>query len=158
MKVWRAKNIFKGILHKTFWNFVLAKVRFPTSKTKLDIQYNKRWIQVVLQNEQQFKIQDLKKLGNIRKISNLGRTQSSAQSFFQDIDFGKSMKLYVKTDTKVFQSCPTFPDCSTCSKNFVQDLLSKEIFGHKSAKSCPNLHSLTYSMTAKLFSCLIKTL
>ena len=51
---------------------ILVQIRFPTSKTKLDIQYSKLGIRVTSRVAKQLKTQDLRKLGNIRKISNLG--------------------------------------------------------------------------------------
>ena len=47
-------------------------MRFTTSKRRLDIQYSKLGIRVVSRVAEQLKAQDLRKLGNIGKISNLG--------------------------------------------------------------------------------------
>ena len=52
---------------------VLVQVLFATSKTKPDIWHNKLGIQVLSRVAEQLKIQDLRKLGNIREISNYGR-------------------------------------------------------------------------------------
>ena len=62
-----------------FWNYnsghnilelynILVPIRFATSKRKLDILYSKLGIRVA----ERSKTYDLRKLGNIRKISNLG--------------------------------------------------------------------------------------
>ena len=40
-----------------------------------------------------------------------------------------------------------------CSKYFVWDCLSKQIFGHNSTQSPPNFNYLTFSITATLFFC-----
>ena len=54
-----------------FYN-VLVQVRFPPSKNKLDIEYNKPGIGVASQAAEQLKTLDLRKLENCGKISNLG--------------------------------------------------------------------------------------
>ena len=51
---------------------ILVQIRFTTSKRKLDIQYSKLGIRVASRVAERLKTQDLRKLGNIRKISNLG--------------------------------------------------------------------------------------
>ena len=51
---------------------ILVQIRFTTSKMKLDIKYSKLSIQVVSQVSKQLTIYDLRKLENIRKISNFG--------------------------------------------------------------------------------------
>ena len=52
---------------------IIAIVRFATRKTELSILYNKVGIPVASQVSERLKTEDLRKLGNIRKISNLGR-------------------------------------------------------------------------------------
>ena len=51
---------------------ILVQIRFTTSNKKLDIQYSELGIRVASRNAERFKTQDFNKLGNIRKISNLG--------------------------------------------------------------------------------------
>ena len=51
---------------------ILVQIRLTTTKRKLDIQYSKLGIRVASQVVKQLKTQDLRKLRNIRKISNLG--------------------------------------------------------------------------------------
>ena len=51
---------------------ILVQVRFATSKTKLDIKYNKLRLKVASQVAARLKTYDLKKLGYFRNISNLG--------------------------------------------------------------------------------------
>ena len=69
------------ILVLEFWNFETfsVQVQFDRSKTKLNIQYNQFGIRVVLQVAEQVKTQDLRKLGNIRNISNLSGNQCPVQ-------------------------------------------------------------------------------
>ena len=50
----------------------LVLIRFTTSKRKLDIYYSKLGIQVASLVAKRLKTYDLRKLGSIRKISNLG--------------------------------------------------------------------------------------
>ena len=50
----------------------LAQVGIATSKTMLDIQYNKLGTRVASRVAERLKTQDLRKLRNIRKMSNLG--------------------------------------------------------------------------------------
>lgn len=52
---------------------IIAIVRFATRKTELSILYNKVGIPVASQVSERLKTEDLRKLVNIRKISNLGR-------------------------------------------------------------------------------------
>ena len=49
----------------------LVQIRFATSKTKLDIEYNKLGIRVASRVAKQLKTQNLRKLENIVKISSL---------------------------------------------------------------------------------------
>ena len=50
---------------------IIAKVRFATRKTKFDIFYSKLGIPVVSQVSERLQTEDLRKLGNITKMSNL---------------------------------------------------------------------------------------
>ena len=78
-------------------------VRFATSKTKLDISYNKLSARVASRVAEQTKITDLRKLGNIRKISNLG-----AQSPFQKLNFHNSSQKTRKSTYQTFLALPNF--------------------------------------------------
>ena len=51
---------------------VLVHARFATSKTKLDIYYNKLCMWVASRVAKRLKTYNIRKLGNIRKTSNLG--------------------------------------------------------------------------------------
>ena len=50
----------------------LAQVRITTSKTILDIKYNKVGTRVASRVAERLKTYNLRKLGSIRKMSNLG--------------------------------------------------------------------------------------
>ena len=64
----------------------MFQYRFATSKTKLDIQYNKLGIRVVSLVAKQFKdFGDIRKLKNIRKITNLAGDLASWQVSFPEI-------------------------------------------------------------------------
>ena len=52
---------------------ILVQIRFTTSNMKLDIYYSKLSIRVSSRVAERLKTYDPRKLGNIRKISNLGR-------------------------------------------------------------------------------------
>ena len=66
---------------------VLAQIRFPTSKTKIDIEFNKPGIQVALRNSVQQKTLDLRKLEILEKFQIEWRL-SLVPSHFQKLDFG----------------------------------------------------------------------
>ena len=63
----------------------LADILIPTSKTILDIQYSKRGIRVASRVAKRLKTQDLRKLGNIRKMSNLGGDAAQCPVFLLEI-------------------------------------------------------------------------
>ena len=50
---------------------VLVQIRLIASKTKCDIYYSKLGVRVVSKVAERLKTQDLRKLGNIKKVSNL---------------------------------------------------------------------------------------
>ena len=47
---------------------ILVQARFPASKTKLDVQYNKLGMRVSSRNAERLKIQELRRLGNISGV------------------------------------------------------------------------------------------
>ena len=77
---------------------------------------------------------DLRKLGNIGKISNLGGdiAQPSAQSPLQNLNFGNSSQKHAEVDIKLFFSSPVLLDFSILVKYFVRDCRSRN--EHKSTK------------------------
>ena len=105
---------------------ILALIRYTTSKRKLDIQHSKLGVRVASRDAEQLKTQDLRKLGNIRKISNLvghiAQCLVSLQGF-------RLWKQQLKNKQKQIPNSP-FPVqfywlTPFCSKYFVRDYLSK---------------------------------
>ena len=97
---------------------ILVQIQFITTKTKLGIQYSKFGIQGASRVAERLKIQDLRKLGNIRKISNLGGDIVSLQEL-------KLCQQQLKSTQKQIQNF-SFPVqfywiTPFCSKYFVQD-------------------------------------
>ena len=87
---------------------VLVKVSFTLSKTKLDIQYNKPGIRIVLRVAERLKTQEI---GKCQK--NLWmETQPSAQSPLQKLNFGNSSQNVCK-NSKFFQDWPILLDFFT---------------------------------------------
>ena len=74
LEVCRAKRKFSGNPGHDILGLynILVQIRFTTSKRKHDIFYSKLGIRVASRVAKRFKTQDLSKLGNIRKMSNLG--------------------------------------------------------------------------------------
>ena len=63
-----------------------AQVRIATSKTILDIYYNKLDTRgVALRVAERLKTQDLRKLGDIRNMSNLGEDAAQCPDFLPEI-------------------------------------------------------------------------
>ena len=63
----------------------LVRVRFTTSKTKLNIQYSKLGVQVASRVAERLKTYDLRELENIRKISKLGGRIGQCSASLQEI-------------------------------------------------------------------------
>ena len=64
---------------------VLVQVRFTTSKTKLEIQYDKLDIRVVSRVNEQLNIEDLRKIANISKISKYAGARAECPVFAPEI-------------------------------------------------------------------------
>ena len=64
---------------------ILVRVRFTTSKTKLNIQYSKLGLRVASRVAERLKTYDLRKLENIRKISKLGGRIGQCPASLQEI-------------------------------------------------------------------------
>ena len=92
LEVQRAKKEFSDNLGHNILELqnILAQIRFTKSKRKLDIQYSKLRIRVVQGVAKRLKTQDLRKLENIRKISNLGGHIAQCQSPIRNLDFPNS--------------------------------------------------------------------
>ena len=87
LKLQRAKTKFSGNPDHNILELynILVQVRFNTSKTELDIQYSKLGKRVGSRVAERLKTQDLRKLGNIRKISDLGRHEAQCPVSLQKI-------------------------------------------------------------------------
>ena len=72
------------------------------------------------------------------------------QSLFQKSKI--TLNKYAKVDIKVLLSYLILLISLRCSKYFVRDCLTKQIFGHNSAQSPQILNFLKCSITSKLFS------
>ena len=77
-----------------FYN-ILVQVRFTTSTTKLEFQYSKLGIRVA----DRFKTKDIRKLGYIRKISNLARHIAQCP-----VSLRKTMSLHAHLPIRTVQS------------------------------------------------------
>ena len=63
----------------------LVQVRIATSKTILDIYYNKLDTRVASRVAKRLKTQDLRKLGDIKNMSNLGEGAAQCPEFLPEI-------------------------------------------------------------------------
>ena len=106
----KQKENFQAILVIVFWNFkAFLQVRCATSKTKLDTQYNKFkfGIRVVSRVDKRLKTQDLRNLGNIRQISNLGGGIGQYPVSLTEMKlWQQQLKKDTKVDLKAFLFCP----------------------------------------------------
>ena len=101
--------IVKEKLSTHYKSNVLAQVRFATSKTKLDVQYNKFSIRVAARDVERHKIQDLRKLGiYVREISNLGGNIGQCQYPLKKSNFGNSSQKTAKCIYQTFLVLPNF--------------------------------------------------
>ena len=95
---------------------VLVNVRFPTSKTKPDVQYKKLRIRVALRVAEQLRLGS-QKIGKYQKNLRFGWRQPSTQSPFQKF-YNSSQKI---CKSRLFQPCPILLDSLLCSKYLVRD-------------------------------------
>ena len=127
----------------------LVQASFTTSKTNLDMwyKYNKLSILVASRVGKRFKTKDLRKLGNIRKVSN------SLWQFF--LKRNQALKIAVKKtkkiDTKVSFSVHFLLDFSILFQLFCPRLSPQAKFGPILAESPYNSNILTFPITQKHF-------
>ena len=89
----------------------------------------------------------------LEKFQSLVETHPSVQSSFQKLNFDYNcQKKHTRLDNKFLKSCPILPNFFTFCQIFVQDCLSKQIFGRNSGQSPSNLNFLTFSVTLKHLS------
>ena len=110
---------------------ILVKIRFTTSKTKLDIQCSKLGTGVV----EQLKTQVLRELEYIRKISNFEGTPGLVPSL-PSRTLPIAVKKNAKTDTKLFFSCPILMDDSIFFQIFCTGLQFLIIFFSPCSPNC----------------------
>ena len=80
----------------------------------------------------------------LEKCQMRGQTQPSTQFSFHKLNIDNSCKKHAKLDIIFLKSL--------CGKYFVQDCLSKQIFGSNLARSPSHLNLLIISVTSKHFS------
>ena len=117
MSLMLSLNIFHTFFYSPAHNIlklynVLAQVRCATSTTKFVIQYNQLVLRVDSRVAKQLNTQDLNKLGNIRKISNLDEDLSQSLVSPQEIKFWQWQLKIAKVYPKHFQPCPILLDFS----------------------------------------------
>ena len=101
---------------------ILVQIRFTTSKTKVDVQYSKLGIQVTSRVAERLKTQGLRKLGNIRKISDLGGHIVQCLVFLQELRFcQQKLKNTQKQIPNVSFSIQFYWITPFCSKYFVRN-------------------------------------
>ena len=103
---------------------VVVQVRFATSNTKLDIQYNKLGIRVASRVAERLKTQDLKNLESVRKKFKFGWRQLSAQSLLEKLNFGNSNQKTGKGRYQTFLVLSNFTEFVY----FVSNILSGILF------------------------------
>ena len=127
---------------------ILVKIRLTASKTKLYIWYSKLGTRVA----EQLKTQGLRKLENIRKISNLGGHIAQCLLSLQELRLCQQQLKNTQKQIPNFSSPVQFYwIIPFCSKYFVRDCLSKHIFGPNLAQSPSNSNFLTFFITPKHF-------
>ena len=128
---------------------VLVQIRFTTSKRNLDIWYSKLSIRVA----ERLKTQDLKKIGNIRKILNLGGHITQGLVSLQELRLCQQQLKKTQKQIPNFSFPVQFYWITLfCSKYFVRLSLSKQIFDPYSAQSSSNSNFWTFFVTPKHFN------
>ena len=118
----------------------------------LDIQHNKVATRVASRANERLQTQDLRKLGNIRKMSNLSADAAQCPVFLSEIKLGQQLSKNPQNQMTNFLSLVEFYQISLlCAKYFGQDCLSKQTFGRNLAQSPLNSKFWTFSVTLKHF-------
>ena len=92
------------------------------------------------------------KLGNVRKISNLGGDIAQCLVSLQELTLCQQQLKNTQKQIPNFSFPVQFYWITPfCSKYFVRDCLSKQIFGSNSAQSPSNSNFLTFFITPKHF-------
>ena len=117
---WSVTSIM-GII---FWNFILEKLGFNTSKAMVDICYKNIVYKLPneLPNDLRLRIWEYYEV--LEKCQNWAEIEPSAQfSFYINKTFVIAVKTYAEVVTKIFFSCPIFLDFFTLSQIFYPGLL-----------------------------------
>ena len=99
---------------------ILVKIRFTTSKTKLDIQYSKFGTRVASRVAERLKAQEIRKYQENLKFGWTYSLVPRLPSRTETLPI--AVKKHAKTDTKLFFSCPVLLDCSILSQIFCPGL------------------------------------
>ena len=131
----------------------LVQVQIATSKTKLGLQYNKLGTRVVSRVAESLRTQDLRKLGNIQKMSNVGGDIAQCSVLFAEIKVepqqSKNTQYYISN----FSSLVQFYCISLLyAKYFVLNCVSKQIFSPTLPQFFSNLNFWEFSVTLNHFS------
>ena len=95
--------------YNIFELYVLVQARFTTSKTKLEIQYDKLDIRVFSRVNEQLNIQDLRKIGNISKIPKYAGARAECPVFAPEIKcWQQQSKKTRKTRYQTFLAMSNF--------------------------------------------------
>ena len=137
------------ILVIIYWNFTVFQYRFDSPNIKRTLISSIANSVYELPHEvPNNKTQDLRKLGNIRKISNLGGHIAQCLVSLQEIRLWQQQLKYTQNLIPNFSFLVQFYWISPfCSKYFVRDYLSKQIFGPNLAQFPSN----SFSVTSKHF-------
>ena len=104
----------------------LVQVRFATSKTELDIQDSKLYIQVVSRVAKRLQTENLRELGNIRAISNLGEDIPSVKFPFQKLNFGNNSQKVRKSSYQSFFALSNFTGILYFVRSILSGIVSPE--------------------------------
>ena len=101
---------------------ILVQIRFTTSERKLDIQYSKLGIGVASPVVERLETQDLRKLGNILRISNLGGDRAQCLVSLQELTLcEQQLKNMQKQIPKFSFPAQFYWITQFCSKYFARD-------------------------------------
>ena len=119
---------------------ILVQVRFITCETKLHMQYSKLDTRVASQVAERIKTQDLRNLGNIRKISNLGGGKVQCPVSLQEIRLRQQQSETTQKSISNFSFPVQYYRISvSCSKYLVRDCRRRNISRNCLFRPCNTL-------------------
>ena len=145
-------NLQTKILAIIFWNFAIFQSRSDSPQVKQNNLISS--IANLVHKLPHELLNDVKlmELGNIRKISNLGRHIALCLVSLQERRLCQQQLILRKNRIPNFSSPVQFYwIIPFCSKYFVQDCLSRHIFGPNLAQSPSNFNFVTFFITPKHF-------